>query len=155
MNFKQYLAEFYSIEPGQAFEKHETPTDGSISISNPRVRAEINYRLDGELDDIFLSPESGIQRVRKVLHRFSLDMPALYDADAEGDEIVIRLDQFGHVIDFTHLIPNKVEEIFYLYLIYYLTDDGRYEFYAELTDEEGLNEIMSDEEEDEDEEEEE
>ena len=151
MNFKQYLAEFYSIEPGQAFEKHETPTDGSISISNPRVRAEINYRLDGELDDIFLSPESGIQRVRKVLHRFSLDMPALYDADAEGDEIVIRLDQFGRVIDFTNLISNKVEEIFYLYLIYYLTDDGRYEFYAELTDEEGLNEIMSDEEEDEEE----
>jgi hypothetical protein len=152
MNFKQYLAEFHNIEAGQAFEKHETPTDGSISISNPKVRAEINYRLDGELDDIFLSPESGIQRVRKVLHRFSLDMPALYDADAEGDEIVIRLDQFGHVIDFTNLIPNKVEEIFYLYLIYYLTDDGRYEFYAELTDEEGLNEIMSDEEEDEEEE---
>lgn len=151
MNFKQYLAEFHNIEAGQAFEKHETPTDGSISISNARVRAEINYRLDGELDDIFLSPESGIQRVRKVLHRFSLDMPALYDADAEGDEIVIRLDQFGRVIDFTYLIPNKVEEIFYLYLIYYLTDDGRYEFYAELTDEEGLNEIMSDEEEDEEE----
>ena len=154
MNFKQYLAEFHNIEAGQAFEKHETPTDGSISISNPRVRAEINYRLDGELDDIFLSPESGIQRVRKVLHRFSLDMPALYDADAEGDEIVIRLDQFGRVIDFTNLIPNKVEEIFYLYLIYYLTDDGRYDFYAELTDDEGLNEIMSDEEEDEEEEEE-
>ena len=151
MNFKQYLAEFHNIEAGQAFEKHETPTDGSISISNPRVRAEINYRLDGELDDIFLSPESGIQRIRKVLHRFSLDMPALYDADAEGDEIVIRLDQFGRVIDFTYLIPNKVEEIFYLYLIYYLTDDGRYDFYAELTDDEGLNEIMSDEEEDEEE----
>jgi hypothetical protein len=151
MNFKQYLAEFHNIEAGQAFEKHETPTDGSISISNPKVRAEINYRLDGELDDIFLSPESGIQRIRKVLHRFSLDMPALYDTDAEGDEIVIRLDQFGRVIDFTNLIPNKLEEIFYLYLIYYLTDDGRYEFYAEITDEEGLNEIMSDEEEDEEE----
>mgnify|MGYP003342905163 CR=1 FL=1 len=90
MNFKQYLAELNKlegIEAGQAFEKHETPTDGSISISNPKVRAEINYRLDGELDDIFLSPESGIQKVRKVLHRFSLDMPALYDADVEGDEI--------------------------------------------------------------------
>ena len=151
MNFKQYLAELNSIEPSQAFEKHETPTDNSISISNPKVRAEINYRLDGELDDIFLSPESGIQKVRKVLHRFSLDMPALYDTDAEGDEIVIRLDQFGHIIDFTHLMPNKVEDTFYLYLIYYLTDDGRYEFHAEITDEEGLNEIMPDEEEDEEE----
>jgi hypothetical protein len=151
MNFKQYLTELHNIEAGQAFEKHETPTDGSISISNPKVRAEINYRLDGELDDIFLSPESGIQRIRKVLHRFSLDMPALYDADAEGDEIVIELDQFGQVLDFTHLIPNKIEPVFYLYLIYYLTDDGRYDFYAELTDEDGLNEIMSDEEEDEEE----
>jgi len=151
MNFKQYLAELHNIEAGQAFEKHETPTDGSISISNPKIRAEINYRLDGELDDIFLSPESGIQRIRKVLHRFSLDMPALYDADAEGDEIVIELDQFGHVLDFTHLIPNKIEPTFYLYLIYYLTDDGRYDFYAELTDEDGINEIMSDEEEDEEE----
>jgi len=151
MNFKQYLAELNNIEPGQAFEKHETPTDGSISISNPKIRAEINYRLEGELDDIFLSPESGIQKVRKVLHRFSLDMPALYDADVEGDEIVIQLDQFGKVIDFTHLIPNKVEEVFYLYLIYYLTDDGRYEFHAEIADENDLNEILSDEEEDEEE----
>ena len=152
MNFKQYLAELNNIEPGQAFEKHETPTDGSISISNPKIRAEINYRLEGELDDIFLSPESGIQKVRKVLHRFSLDMPALYDADVEGDEIIIQLDQFGKVIDFTHLIPNKVEEVFYLYLIYYLTDDGRYEFHAEIADENDLNEILSDEEEDEEEE---
>ena len=152
MNFKQYLAELNNIEPGQAFEKHETPTDGSISISNPKVRAEINYRLEGELDDIFLSPESGIQKVRKVLHRFSLDMPALYDADVEGDEIVIQLDQFGKVIDITHLLPNKVEEVFYLYLIYYLTDDGRYEFHAEIADENDLNEILSDEEEDEEEE---
>ena len=144
MNFKQYLAELNNIEPGQAFEKHETPTDGSISISNPKIRAEINYRLEGELDDIFLSPESGIQKVRKVLHRFSLDMPALYDADVEGDEIVIQLDQFGKVIDFTHLIPNKVEEVFYLYLIYYLTDDGYYDFYAEMANDDRVDSLLSD-----------
>jgi hypothetical protein len=32
-------------------------------------------------------------------------------------------------------------------LIYYLTDDGYYDFYTELVDESGLEEIMSDEEE--------
>jgi hypothetical protein len=68
MNFKQYLAEFHNIEIGQAFEKHETPTDGSISISNPRVRAEINYRLDGELDDIFLSPEFIYTQIIYIIH---------------------------------------------------------------------------------------
>jgi hypothetical protein len=40
-----------------------------------------------------------------------------------------------------------------LYVIYYLTDDNVYDFYAELTDEQGIDDIMSDDEdEDEDEE---
>jgi hypothetical protein len=38
-------------------------------------------------------------------------------------------------------------------VIYYLTDDKVYDFYAELTDEQGIDDIMSDDEdEDEDEE---
>ena len=41
---------------------------------------------------------------------------------------------------------------YYLYLIYALTDDSNYEFYAEIVDENGLEEIESDEEEDEEEE---
>jgi len=151
MRFKQYLSELHNIEVGQAIHKHETPTDNSISIHNPKIRGEINVRLAGELDKLFISPEQGIQSVRKVLIRYSMDVPALYDADHDGDEIVLQLDQFGKVIDF---INPQVEEVgqYYLYLIYYLTDDGNYEFYSEIVDEEGLNEIMSDEEEDQEEE---
>lgn len=151
MRFKQYLSELHNIEVGQAIQKHETPTDNSISIHNPKIRGEINVRLAGELDKLFISPEQGIQSVRKVLNRYSMDVPALYDADHEGDEIVLQLDQFGKVLDF---VNPQVEEAgqYYLYLIYYLTDDGNYEFYSEIVDEEGLNEIMSDEEEDKEEE---
>ena len=58
---------------------------------------------------------------------FEMDMPALYDVDTEGEEMVFGIDGS------------------YLYIIYALTDDGRYEFYAELTNEEGLSEILSDE----------
>jgi hypothetical protein len=68
-----------------------------------------------------------------------LDMPALYEADTEGDELILKIDQFSG------------EQQFYLYVVYYLADDDRYDFYAELTDEEGLEEILSDEEEDEEE----
>jgi hypothetical protein len=38
-----------------------------------------------------------------------------------------------------------------MYLIYSLTDDNRYEFYAEVGDEERMRELMSDEEIDEEE----
>jgi hypothetical protein len=134
MNFKQYLAEL-NTEMGQMIKA----TD-SIGITDPQVREKINQRLNHELTDLILSPESGIQKVRKVLMSFGLDMPALYGAEPEGDELVLDVESMVG------------DEQFYLYLIYYLADDGRYDFYAELTDDEGLNEIMSDEEEDEEEE---
>jgi hypothetical protein len=133
MNFKQYLAELNS-EMGQMIKV----TD-SVDITDPEIRDKINQRLNHELTDLILSPESGIQRIRKVLMSYGLDMPALYDAESEGDELVLDVES------------TSGDEQFYLYLIYYLADDGRYDFYAELTDDEGLNDIMSDEEEDEEE----
>jgi hypothetical protein len=71
-----------------------------------------------------------------------MSVPALYDLNSDGDEMVIDVDNAnGEVTDDR------------LYVIYYLTDDKVYDFYAELTDEQGIDDIMSDDEdEDEDEE---
>ena len=134
MNFKQYLAEL-NTEMSQVIK-----SDDSVSITDPQVRDTINQRLNHDLTDLIFAPESGIQKIRKVLMSFGLDMPALYDAEPEGDELILDIESMSG------------NEQFYLYLIYYLADDGRYDFYAELTDDEGLNELMSDEEEDEEEE---
>lgn len=123
MRFKQYLAE---QESDQTVE--DMPSIDSSIID------EANTQLENELQGTILSPESGIQKIRKVLAMFEMDMPALYDIDPEGEEMVFGIDGS------------------YLYIIYALTDDGRYDFYAELTDEEGLSEILSDEGEDEEEE---
>ena len=136
MNFKQYLAECGC----ESNESQTIKASDSVNISDSNVRDKINERLNHELTDVISSPETGIQKVRKVLMSYGLDMPALYDSDPDGDELVLDVQTFNE------------DEYFYLYLIYYLADDGRYDFYAELTDEEGLNEIMSDEEEDEEEE---
>ena len=133
MNFKQYLAEL-NTEMSQVIK-----SDNSFSITDPQVRDTINQRLNHDLTDLIFAPESGVQKIRKVLMSFGLDMPALYDAEPEGDELVLDVESMSG------------NEQFYLYLIYYLADDGRYDFYAELTDDEGLNELMSDEEEDEEE----
>ena len=133
MNFKEYLAEL-NTEMGQIIK-----ATGSVDITDPQVRDRINERLNHELTDLILSPESGVQKIRKVLMSIGLDMPALYGAEPEGDELVLDVESMHG------------DEQFYLYLIYYLADDGRYDFYAELTDDEGLNDIMSDEEEDEEE----
>jgi hypothetical protein len=155
MKFKHYLEELASIESGQAITAHEPTEQNSSSVYNPRIVAQINTRLLYELGDVFLSPEAGIQMIRKVLHRFGLDMPALYQANPEGDEFVLNMKQFGfsHGPDVhTGSYDEKPNEPVHLYVIYYLTDEGRYEFFAEVMYENELNDFISGEEEDEEEE---
>lgn len=96
----------------------------------------VNQKLDAALSQNFLSPESAIQVIRKVLHFHGLDMPALYGADPEGDEIVFEIGKFGQ--------PDLTTNI---YILYYLTDDGHYEFFAEIGNEARMDELMSDSEE--------
>ncbi len=64
-------------------------------------------------------------------------MPALYDANPEGDEIVFEIEQFGQA----NLSTN-------LYILYYLTDEGSYDFFAEVGDDARMDELMADGEED-------
>jgi len=141
MRFKQFMEELTSIESGQAIEAHEPTGEGSSAIDNPKIRMEINYRLTNELYSSFLSPEGGIQAIRKVLHRFGFDMPALYDANPEGDEVAFEIEQFGQ----ENLATN-------IYILYYLTDEGHYEFFAEVGDDARMDELLSDGEEEDEEE---
>jgi len=142
----------HNIENGQAIVRHETPHDSSISITNIKVRTEINIALSKELGDLILSPIVGIQKIRKVLYRFSLDIPALFDLDDEGDEVVLEMDQFGKVYDaydMPQIQPLDPEsKLYYLYILYVLNDNGYYEFHSEITDEEGIEEILKEGEED-------
>jgi hypothetical protein len=119
MKFKEYLKECdCDIAEGAAMS----------TIIDEKTEDQINFLLDTDLDSPFLSPESGIQAIRKVLKRFDIELEALYDASPEGDELVLELENA------------------YIYILYYLTDDNRYEFYAEVGDDETMNELMSDEE---------
>ena len=117
MRFSKFLVEMDQVIPAQQ------------SSENPIVNSEINSQLSVELDGIITSPNLGIQKIRKVLFRYGLDLPALYEILEEGDEFAIELDG----------------ELF-LYVLYYLTDEGNYDFYAEVTDWNGVDELMSDEE---------
>ena len=124
MKFKQYLDEMSLVENDQEEMESEQSEDFS----------QINFRLANELDDTFISPESGILAIRKVLDNFDLDLSALYGTSPDGEEVIVDLDKTN------------------IYILYSPTDDGRYEFYAEVGDEERMEELMSDEETDEEEE---
>lgn len=136
MSFKNFLKEFYNIETGQGADAHEPNPNQSSSIMNPEVLAKINVQLITELNERTLSPQSGIQKIRKVLHSYALDFPVSYDVEPEGDEFIIEVTQFGKAFGptpFSTEMTNDSENVVFLYVLYFLTDDGYYEFYAEIS----------------------
>lgn len=86
---------------------------------------EINRCLDG-VSDVVSNPEEGILETIAVLKDHGFTVPKFFGLDTEGDEIALQLMD-GH----------------YLYIIYALNDEGRYDFYAEVVDEAELEEIIS------------
>ena len=159
MSFKKFLKEFYSIETGQAIEAHEPKPDQASSVLNPEIVSKINVQLNTELNEKSLSAQSGIQKIRKVLHSYSLDFPTMYDINPEGDEIVFETNQFGKAYGPTPTSTDMTQEEddgVFVYVLYYLTDEGYYEFYAEVSsDYDRIEELIEDGLEDEDEEEDE
>lgn len=102
-----------------------------------QIVSSINTQLKDELGDTVSSPELGMEKIRNVLQSQSMSSVTLYDLDREGDELVLDIEgQNGGA---------------YLYVIYYLTDDGDYDFYAEFGDEERMDELTSDSEEEDEE----
>ena len=134
-NFKTYLSQIATTDSGQAIDTLTPNGLGATSIANPRVRADINLRLSRELVQV-RSPYAGIQIVRKVLGRHALDIPTLYDLNPQEDELTIELNQFGNEL--------SVEQ-YSIYILYYLAEDGTYDFYAEAIDNDSLDEILADE----------
>jgi hypothetical protein len=114
MKFKQFLTEL------------AMPVDSVVH--DVAMEEAVNAQLDKELQDVILSPQIGFLKIRKVLRMFNLDIPTSYAVEQEGDEVV--LDLLGDTDSL-------------LYVLYYQTDDGNYDFYACVDDEEGIEEIIS------------
>jgi hypothetical protein len=99
--------------------------DADDSASNP-VFDLVNEQLFESLISPTLSPQSGMQKIRNVILPFGLDIGMDFNLDVEGDEIAYKFDDT------------------YLYVIYAPDGNGYYEFHAELTDEDGVNELLND-----------
>jgi hypothetical protein len=152
--FTDFLVESINIEPGQAMNAHETDSHGSnsVSIENNKIRAEINRKLAVILDkdnrsvpgNNILSPEIGFERIRKILHSHAIDLPAILDLDPEVGEEVFQVNQFG--TPYGPLPSGQFGEIrspYYLYVYYFLNDDGYYDFFAQIVDEDELEGYVS------------
>lgn len=114
MRFKDFLIEM------------AMPIDTSIAIDVVNEES-INKQLSKELSSTILSPQIGFYIIRKVLRSFGYEISSSYEIETDGDEVI--LDIIG------------TDSL--LYVLYYISDDGSYDFYALIEDEEGLEELIS------------
>jgi len=114
MKFKEFLSELAMPEV-------------SLMARDVAIEEEINRQLEMALKDVILSPQIGLYKVRKVLNRFGYDLPTSYVPDQDGDEVVLDIHGSDSL----------------LYVLYYQTDDGNYDFYAHVDDDEGIEKILS------------
>ena len=114
MKFREFLTELASPEV-------------SSMAKDIAVEEAINTQLEKDLKSVILSPQIGLYKVRKVLNRFGYDLPTSYVPDQDGDEVVLDIHGSDSL----------------LYVLYYQTDDGNYDFYAHVDDDEGIEEILS------------
>lgn len=120
IDFKSFLTEEI-VE-----ESTEQPSVDSSAVSR------INGVLFADLDSPFLTPQAGFEQIRKILMMYGVDMPAVFDIDPEGDEVVLDIGAYS--------TPNMG----LLYILYSLSDEGYYEFYAEVTDDAGIEKLLAD-----------
>lgn len=114
MRFKDFLSEL------------AMPVDPSLAIDVVNEEL-INKQLSKELSSTILSPQIGFYKIRKVLRSFGYDMSTSYEIETDGDEVIL----------------NIVGTDSLLYVLYYISDSGSYDFYALVDDEEGIEELIS------------
>ncbi len=102
----------------------------SVDVNDPMVRADINQGLM-DLDKQFLSAEAGLEMLRSILSRYGADFSFSIEAEMPDEDY-----------EFEEVVSIEGTDYF-LYINYGLTDDGYYEFYSEIIDEDELEEIMS------------
>jgi hypothetical protein len=114
MNFKEFITESLDESmPGMPGIDSET-------------KQKLNLLLLIELEKPVLTIEAGMSKIRKILYLEGIAFESFSDLEEEGDEIATQLNDAD-----------------YLYILYFPTEDGYYDFYAEVTDENGIIQAMS------------
>jgi len=117
----------------KSFLTEEIVEDTTVSsVVDSAVVSQVNDALFKDLDAPFLSAEAGFQQIRKILFMYGFDMPVVFGLDTDGDEVVLDVNTYGD------------SNLGLLYILYSLSDEGYYEFYAEVADEAGIEKLLAD-----------
>lgn len=125
----------------------------NVDVKKDYTLVEINRNLAAELSQKFINPYAALMCVKKILTNYGIELPRVHLHQLEGEE-VFAVQQFGQksgvqtttgVVDGKNITPptHDADVEHYVYFGYALSEEGFFECYAEITDEKGIDSLLS------------
>lgn len=136
----------FAMTPPGSYELSKNDDGGHIDIEKDSVRDNINNLLAAVTASPAISPYTALERVRKVLSQFHINLPAHTFMEGSSGSTTFEINQFGSRIGMTDdgEVVTKGASGFNLYFEYAAQMDGKYAVFAEVVDEDELQEILDD-----------
>lgn len=131
--FLQYITESDSLI--MEFNKE------TVDLNDPATVIKINSSIAQATEEEFLTPYMAVGRVMSVLSQYSLHLPKMFLDDESGVEYV-ELLQFG--------LEQSNEAKNYFYFEYVMNENGYFDIFCQIVNQDELDELLDEEEDPED-----
>lgn len=119
---------------------------GKVSLDLSAVRDNINAYLNGVTSCTFVTPYIALERVSKVLANYHIFLPKYTFMEGDSGLAVFNINQFGGKVGMNDdgEVVTADDSPFSFYFEYNMNDKGTFDVFAEIVDEDELQELMSD-----------
>lgn len=121
-------------------------TKAALSITDNDAVGGLNALIARATNRAFITPYIALENIQKILAQHFIFLPKHNLDDGDQGNLIFHLDQFGSVVGQTNdgefnLTP---ESGLYFYFEYSLNDNGFYDIFSEIVNEQELEEILQD-----------
>lgn len=121
-------------------------TKAALSITDNDAIGGLNALIARATNRAFITPYIALENIQKILAQHFIFLPKHNLDDGDQGNLIFHLDQYGSVVGQTNdgqfnLTP---ESGMYFYFEYSLNDNGFYDIFSEIVDEDDLEEILQD-----------
>jgi hypothetical protein len=136
--FKEYINE--EITPQALTDKN------FVGVENSSVRDNINSLLNGVTTKSVVTPYVSLERVRKALAYYHIFLPAHQFMEGNSGNVIFNISQFGEKYGQTNTgeFVSKSDSPYFLYFEYQMNDLGLFDVFAEVVDDDELEELLGD-----------
>jgi len=137
-SFKQFMSE--EVSPFALTGK------GIIDIQDEDVRDNINALLNGVTMKNSATPYTALEHVKKVLANFHIFLPRTKFLEGDSGYDVWNISQFGDKVgmDNDGQFKSSTQSPYFMFFEWQMCDNGTFKVFAEIVNQEELDELMSD-----------